>query len=616
MNRMKKLWRDQSILFLSIPYLFMMLGLGIRLSVVHYFRGEMVAPHILFSAGWITCFLVIAAVLPRLYGRIVYGLLTSASIVFCIGNIISLGYTGYCISFNLIQMAGEGKGYLLDIALNAGLPVYLLLFVTILTMVLGIVRFPKERLKGRTCLTVLLGWAVLHTCIPFLYGPLKSSLHWDAWRNPRNVYAEFNDKNKSLKVSGLWEYTFRDFYITFLKPEEKQTAEESAFLQQVFADESEASPNAYTGMFRGRNVIFLQLEGIDSWLLTKETMPNLFALREQSIDFTDHYSFYNGGGSTFNSEFAVNTGYITPFSYAKNAYLFNNNAFPYSMPRMFGALGYSVNAFHMNSGSFYSREINYSAWGYEAYHGLRDEVSYEPVLYELDRTLLTEPSYRKLLFRTDCPTVSYLITYTPHTPFTTNDGVGAYLAKERFGKAVSLSEEETAKLFASETDRMIGLLMEGLRDSGLYEKTVLVVYADHYLYTLEDKSILDRYKTTDNNLINQTPFFIWSGDTSYVAVTKANSQIDILPTVLNLFGISYCPLHYVGSDILSPDYEGYVVFPDSSVYNGEVYVENGRVTQVGADGSTDVDALCKKVNRMIRKNDLVLRFDYFRTKGY
>ena len=65
-------------------------------------------------------------------------------------------------------------------------------------------------------------------------------------------------------------------------------------------------------MFKGKNVIFLQLEGIDNWLVDEKTMPNLYSLMKQSIHFTNHYSYYNGGGSTFNSEFAVNTGYITP----------------------------------------------------------------------------------------------------------------------------------------------------------------------------------------------------------------------------------------------------------------------------------------------------------------
>ena len=83
-------------------------------------------------------------------------------------------------------------------------------------------------------------------------------------------------------------------------------------------------------------------------------MPNLSELRKNSINFTDHYSFVNGGGSTFNSEFMINTGYATPYTYNQNAYTFSKNNFDYSLPRLFKSVSYTVNAFHMNSSEYYS----------------------------------------------------------------------------------------------------------------------------------------------------------------------------------------------------------------------------------------------------------------------
>ena len=80
---------------------------------------------------------------------------------------------------------------------------------------------------------------------------------------------------------------------------------------------------------------------------------------EHSLIFNEHYSYYNGGGSTFNSEFAVNTGFITPISYIQNAYTFSSNEFTYSMPNIFKTRGYDVNVFHMNKGEYYSRKLNY-----------------------------------------------------------------------------------------------------------------------------------------------------------------------------------------------------------------------------------------------------------------
>ena len=78
------------------------------------------------------------------------------------------------------------------------------------------------------------------------------------------------------------------------------------------------------------------------------------------------------------------------------------------------------------------------------------------------------------------------------------------LAEMKYGEddIPELTEEECAKLQAGETDYFIGLLIEALKENGLYEDTVIVAFADHFLFTLEDKSILDKYKNTENNLIN------------------------------------------------------------------------------------------------------------------
>ena len=130
-----------------------------------------------------------------------------------------------------------------------------------------------------------------------------------------------------MKVSGLEEYTIRNFYVTFIKTEKDENTEDINFLEMTYAD-SQKSNNKYTGMFKGKNLIFVQLEGLDNWLLTKENTPTLYKLMNEGINFNNHYSYYNGGGSTFNSEFAVNTGFITPLSYTQNAYTFNKNYFP------------------------------------------------------------------------------------------------------------------------------------------------------------------------------------------------------------------------------------------------------------------------------------------------
>ena len=287
------------------------------------------------------------------------------------------------------------------------------------------------------------------------------------------------------------------------------------------------------------------------------------------------------------------------------------------MARLFKEQNYSVNAFHMNKGELYSRDINYKSWGYDNYYGLQDIQKYNDERYVLDRELILNKTFYNKIFKQKGNFVNYIITYSPHTPFTTEKEVGKILAEEKYGKGniPKLSEEDCAKMAASETDNMVGLLIQALKDNGLYDNTVIVAYADHYLYTLDDKSILDKYKETSNNLINHTPFFIWSSDLGQLtSISKVNMQMDILPTVLNLFGIDYNSNNYIGHDILSNDFKGYAFFSDYSWYDGKVYVENQQITNGKKMSKNKLDSMNNLISDVIKKNDLTLKYDYFKSK--
>ena len=118
---------------------------------------------------------------------------------------------------------------------------------------------------------------IVHTITPYTLGKANQELTWSSWRNPRNIYNSFNDNNKSMKISGLYEYTIRNFYITFIKTEKQENSEDIEFLDIAFADYGEYS-NKYTGLFKGKNLIFIQLEGLDNWLLTEENTPTLYSM--------------------------------------------------------------------------------------------------------------------------------------------------------------------------------------------------------------------------------------------------------------------------------------------------------------------------------------------------
>jgi len=604
-----------NIILLAVPFLLMDIVIRVLAYDINYFRAEMVFANIIFVLLFIFLFVGVALNLNRLVGRIFYGVCFGVFFFCFFTHCVYYTYTGFFFGFNLLQSASEGSAYIWDTIVNTSPLIFLICIAIIACAVFAIIKFPKhEKSNWKNLAIVCAVFVLLHLITPSFMGKANDTLKWDNWRNPRNVYDSFNDSNKTMKICGLYEYTVRDFYVTFFKPEEKENPDDIAFLEEVYAEETTHETNEYTGIFEGKNVVFLQLEGIDSWLLNSTDMPALYSLLDNSIVFENHYSYYTGGGSTFNSELAVNTGFITPISYTENAYTFHKNVYPGSLPTLLKAEGYRVDAFHMNTGEFYQRELNYLNWGYDNYYSLLDEGSYVDVSYELDRELILNETFYEKMFQQDGLFMNYLITYTPHTPFHLSSEMGALLAEKLYGDAVvpEMNEEEVARLFAGETDYMVSLLMKALEDNGLLENTIIVAFADHYLYTLDDKSILDKYKQTDNHLINHTPFFIWSYGMEQETVDKVSSQIDILPTVLNMLGIEYTEEYYIGNDVMNDDATGYVFFSDYSWYDGNIYVENGEVTIGKTDNADYVNQMNTLINRLVQQNDLTLKYNYFR----
>lgn len=579
----------------------------------------------LFTITWACLFIGISLSLKSKIGKWVYLGVNILFLIMFLTNGIYYSMTHNFFDFILLESTSEGAPYMMDCIKNCNIWIYIWFVIIIFTIYIGFRKIPrKDNFNYKNVIIVVLVFLLIHLLLPNLYGSANSSLEWNTWQNPRNIYKNFNDANKSMSITGLYEYTIRNFYITFLQTEEEETSEDYEFLMEAFSVNNN-EVNKYTGIFKNKNLIFVQLEGIDDWLLTEKDMPTLYGMLNNSFVFQNHYSYYNGGGSTFNSEFAVNTGFITPLSYTQNAYSFNKNSFPYSMANMFKNQDYDVNAFHMNSGEYYSRQTNYTNWGYDKYYGLLDINDYKDKSYTLDRELINDVTFQEKMFSKDSKFVDYIITYSNHLPFTNTKGVCKLLydiemdlndtvdmGEESSSTFVQLTEEECIRKQAHETDYMMELLLKKLTELNLIDDTVIVVFTDHYLYTVEDKTILDKYKNTSNNLINKTPFFIWQNNMKRTNIKEVTSQLNILPTTLNLFGINYNPNYYIGSDALSSNYKGIVFFSDYSWYDGNIYVDNGVIANNKSSSQEYLDEKNYYIHYLTKKNDLALKYNVFK----
>ena len=614
------------ILLLCCPFIIMDLFTRLFSGEITFYNVFKLSPR-LFSLAYIILFIGIALNVTKKYSKITYSVFFLLFfILFMVQNVYYSTMHNF-FGFSLLSLASEGSDYMLDTIKNCNGLVYLFALIILVSFVFSLKFFPTNTgYSKKNIIRISVIFIIIHIVAKLLLGSANFELTWDTWRNPRNVYNNFNDSNKCMSLAGLYEYTVRDFYITYIKPAPKKSETESKFLSEVFdSTNTKVHKNKYTGKFKNKNVIFIQMEGIDSWLFTKENMPTTYGLLKNSINFTNHYSFYSGGGSTFNSEFCVNTGYSSPFTYPANAYSMNKNTFPYTLANLMKQQDYSIKAFHMNNREYYSRGINYSNWGYDQYFGLEDTGDYENNTYYLDRELILNEKFNEKMFPTTGKFVDYLITYSNHVPFSTDSGVCRQLLeidyqdkianmtkseKKEFFDSLNMDEEACIKRQVRETDYMVELILKNLKAKGLYNNTVIVFFTDHYLFTASEE-VLSKYKDKNTNLVNHTPFFIWSADMKGEEYKKVTTQLNILPTMLNLLGISYNENWYIMKDALDSKYTPIAIYPDMSWYDGTNYVVDGVIANNKKISESVLEEKNNLVEYLIKKNDLVLKYNYF-----
>lgn len=588
------------------------LDLSLRLfynSQINYYHWFNPMPNI-FSIVWITFILCLTKNIKGIIGKIIYFIFYIFSLIMFLVHSIYFSYFKEFFDYSVLQVAGEGTDYLSSVLQNISIWIIIIFILSIVLTVIGIKKINQvKQTKPLKIIIIIAIFIVLKLVLPLGFGAQRQNVEWDDWRNSRSVYTSYNDNNKSLMVSGMFEYNIRNFYINFMKDNTKLSKQEEDVLNDNFKDLKVNEENKYTGIFKDKNLIIVQLESVDSFLLNKNIMPTFYKISRNSINFTNHFSFTSGGGSTFNSEFMVNTGYSSAYNYNQSAYTFSRNTYAYSLANLFKKEGYEINAFHMNTSEYYSRGVNYKAFGYDSYNGLKDLGIYHNNEFWLDTELIKNETFNEKIFNPNKKTVSYIISYSAHMPYKTTQGTCPLLTDKQ-----GLTEYECLKIQAKETDDMLNLILENLKEKNMMENTVLVLFSDHYVYTLENKSLLDEYKETDTNLINKTPFMIYHNGEIKKTVRNVNSQLDILPTVLNLFGITYYPNNYIGRDILSNNYDPLVFFSDGSWYNGQTYVTNGEYYS----GRKISDEKLEKYNRIVKRkmslNDAVIKSDYFAKK--
>ncbi len=404
-------------------------------------------------------------------------------------------------------------------------------------------------------------------------------------------------------------------------------------MHKYYSSLTPTKQNKYTGMFEGKNLIFMTLEGFSGKVISPELTPNLYKMSTQGFVFNNFYCSM-WGGSTATGEYTNMTGLF----YNKASCLATSaeNYMPLSLGNMFKSSGYAPYAFHANTANYYHRDESHPNMGFEylakgmgieeltGREGNKLNVKAWP---QSDKELadVTVDTY----INSEKPFVAYYMTISGHGYYTFEGN--AMSRKHRAEVEGNDSIPDSLKPYFAcqlEVEDMITALMEYLEQAGMLEDTVFVLSTDHYpymldeaqlsaLYGISEEGILKNYELYKNSLI------IWSASmTEPVIVDTPCSSIDIIPTVYNLFGLEYDSRLLSGTDIMSDTDPLVIMNCVSGPYWGFVNRYGSYSTSDGftpAEGYTaDADSISKYVKSIrsvvtSRKNYTfsILENDYY-----
>ena len=562
----------------------------------------------LFSLGFGALFVALC-LLPRrrTVGRVLYGLIYA---VWAVYAVVQYGIWRIFDRFLFLSdflFAGEGldfAGYIRQL-----IDWRFVLVVVLLAAwgALGVWRLPEKLPRRHICPVLVVFFALTQFVAPRLYAPVPETLDWDSWQSSGYEYENFSSSSYDLALTGPYQFVVRDAYLT-IRPD-TDAAEKRAQVDAFFAECPAHEDNEMTGLLTGKNLILVQLESVDDFVLNDENTPTLARLQREGINFAEFYTPQYSNGYTFNTEFAAQTG-IYPYANGNVAYSLSRSAFPYAIGSMLTDAGYTANSFHKSEAKFYNRGAMHQAFGYAQYHSALAYAE-DDLQASVDRFLIDcDELYGAMV--ADEPFADFLITYSGHLGYDEIDALTTY-ALEQFPEYKDDSRPyEIGGLFAKArlTDEMFRRLLERLEEDGLLDNTVICVYDDHYAYGLTDRAVLEEYsEAAGGRLLERTPCFIWYEGCTPQTVTKTLQTVDLLPTLANLFGMEV--LDTMGRDAFDPAYEGYAIFPNGGWLTDEAYAKNGQIVWNNGMTDAEVSEMHAFARRFQQVNDAILDTDYY-----
>jgi Sulfatase len=299
----------------------------------------------------------------------------------------------------------------------------------------------------------------------------------------------------------------------------------------------------WRGKAKGRNVVLILLESAGARYLQpygagRDPMPNFSELAHNAILFDNAYSVYP---ESIKELFSVICSRYPAMETPSESYSWVTTP---SLAAMLSAAGYRTALFHSgrfmylgmydvvaNRGYDVLEDAGAIGGNYESSFGVDEPSTVKKALEWIDLLAAGER-----FFLTYLPVAGHHPYDSPEPhPFPGDTDEGRYLNALHYA------------------DEALGSLIEGLRDRGLFDRTLFVIFGDHgQAFGQHDGNYGHSLFLYDENL--HVPYLIAAPGliNEQMRVTRTISLIDTAPTILDLVGLS-APSGYQGNSALEAE---------------------------------------------------------------
>ena len=376
------------------------------------------------------------------------------------------------------------------------------------------------------------------------------------------IYSEqINVNNEEEKVPEVKiEYNTTD--IDFDKLINDETDDKIKSMHVYFKNTAPSNKNEYTGMFKDKNLIFITAEAFDTIAIDEKLTPTLYKIANNSFIFKNYYQpLYPV--STSDGEY-MNLNSLIPKEGVWSFKQTSKISMPYGIGNMFNKEGYVSYGFHNHNYNYYDRQKSHKNIGLKYYgcgNGLEKKMNCKHWPNSDKEMIDATTSY----YIDNDKFMTYYMTVSGHLNYNFSGNNMAYRNKN---KVKNLKYSTAIKAYLAtqiELDKSIEKLLQVLEEKGKLNDTLIVIAPDHYPYGLTTKQ-MNEISTIDRNDKFEkfhTTLIMYNPNIEKTVVDKVISSLDILPTIYNLYGLTFDSRLLMGRDIFSNN-EHIVILSDRS----------------------------------------------------